>query len=654
MQAKIGKKRTKNFFFDLEALKKHFIALGGSGSGKTVLSKVIIEEAILNNIPSLLIDVQGDLSSLALKDKGKLKDKKVVIYTPTSSKGIPLCINPLKLPKKSTKLDKEDLISVLHQISTSICKLLNYDLEKSKGKSAQALLYLTLSYAYNNNIKIKTFDKLSQLILSPPDSVKLEANKFLKISEELAKNIKFLTIGQKELMFNFGMAVDIKELLKPDQISIIYMNTLDNEEDKHFFLSMIATELYQWMIQNPSKKLQGLFFIDEISEFIPAGSEKPITKPILQLLFKQARKYGIGCIISTQNPGDIDYKAFAQFGTWAIGRLTTKQDKNKIKKSLKSLSNDVDNILLNLSKLQPGQFYIFAPDQFDEVMKIKTRWLYTEHKTLNEQDIKKISDEYRESFSYTKLSSSNEQKIKKVKVKHEKKEFFPLLITDEEIKNFAENKRRKKFLFFGREETIKSITLNLRPVIKATVQYKKGMFKKDTLEKEILFDGVTGNLITINLDYNLISDMGLISELDDKEMSILNYVIEKGSVSSLKILNDLKYSKRVINSKANKLMDYNLINISMKNEGYVFSPIIKKPVIQRLIPTIQLHDEMQELERIEPVIKRKQIKNIIENFLFLKLVKIETSYFPYYEIKYQSDYTRIVNLSGMSGKEVDF
>ncbi|MBW3020445.1 ATP-binding protein, partial [Candidatus Woesearchaeota archaeon] len=649
-----GKKGSENFYLDLENLKKHFIALGGSGSGKTVLSKVIIEEAILNDIPSLLIDVQGDLSSLALKDKGNLKDKKIIIYTPTSSKGIPLCINPLKLPKKSTKLDKEDLISVLHQISNSICKLLNYDLENSKGKSAQALLYLTLFYAYNNNIKIKTFDKLSQLISDPPDSVKLEASKFLKISEELAKNIKFLTIGQKELMFNFGMPVDIKELLKPGQISIIYLNTLDNEEDKHFFISMICTELYQWMIQNPSKKLQGLFFIDEISEFIPAGTEKPITKPILQLLFKQARKYGIGCIISTQNPGDIDYKAFAQFGTWAIGRLTTKQDKNKIKKSLKSLSNDVDDILTNLSKLQPGQFYIFCPDQFNEVVKMKTRWLYTEHKTLNEQDIKKITDEYREEFTYTKLKTKEETPVKKEKVKSEKSEYFPLNISEEEIHKIAEKNRKKKFLFLGTDEFINEIQLNLRPIIKATVQYNSGLFKKEKYETDILFDGITGDVISLKDNYKILLETSLILDLDSKAMSILNYTIEKKRSSSKLIPDDLKLSAKVVKGIVNKLVNDEILSITERHNEYIFKSNIDRLNIKSINSSLELSDEMQDVEKIEPLVTKKQITNVIENFLFLKLIKTESIYLPYYEIKYKNGMTRLMFINGINGLPIDF
>ena len=123
------------------------------------------------------------------------------------------------------------------------------------------------------------------------------------------QKIKFLTIGEKELMFQSGLQLDIDTLLGKGkgktQISVIYLNSLETSEEKQFFVSMLATELYQWMLSNPSKELQALFMIDEVSSFIPAGAEKPMAKEILKLIYKQARKYGIGCITGTQNPGTL-------------------------------------------------------------------------------------------------------------------------------------------------------------------------------------------------------------------------------------------------------------------------------------------------------------------------------------------------------------
>ena len=139
------------------------------GLGKTVLSKALIEEAAINGIPSIIVDPQGDLASLAIpsvdektnKERAELFQSKaeVVVFTPTSSKGIPLCVNPLKLPKKN--IDMEDAVSVLNQISSSVTKLISYDLDKDAGKNAQAVLYLLLHDCWKKEIHLSTFDELS-------------------------------------------------------------------------------------------------------------------------------------------------------------------------------------------------------------------------------------------------------------------------------------------------------------------------------------------------------------------------------------------------------------------------------------------------------------------------------------------------------------
>ncbi|MFA5888139.1 MAG: helicase HerA-like domain-containing protein, partial [Candidatus Nanoarchaeia archaeon] len=129
MDAMLGDK----FSYPLRALEKHFVCLGSTGSGKTVLSKILIEEAALQGIPSIVIDPQGDLASLGIPAEEKSLEEKpinrerakefkekvnVVVFTPTSSKGIPLCANPLK--PLSKYIDKEELISILNQTSTSM------------------------------------------------------------------------------------------------------------------------------------------------------------------------------------------------------------------------------------------------------------------------------------------------------------------------------------------------------------------------------------------------------------------------------------------------------------------------------------------------------------------------------------------------------
>lgn len=523
----IGTKDAKAFTLPSSTLKKHAIALGSSGSGKTVFTKTIIEECALHAIPSLIFDVQGDLCSLALfgdkKDReshnlneeifSTLKENSdVTIYTPVSSKGVSICINPLSLPE--AQLPEEEAITIIHDTATALTKLLGHTLRTSKGKYAQAVVYSVLYYSYANNLELNDFESLIALLRNPPDELQSDISEFLEEKsnlEFLIKQLKYLTIGQKKLLFQFGMPSDINVFYGKNNdktpLSIIYLNTLGSQEQKEYFVARICNQLYQWMLDNPSEALQGLFVMDEIATFLPAGSEKPVCKPILKLLFKQARKYGIGCVIATQNPGDIDYKAFSQFGTWAIGRLNLQQDIKKIEQALRSLSKDID-LQEKLPALQTGEFYLYAPDTFKSLQHIHTRWLYTQHKTLTEQD---IADVMRGKQLVTKKpvtgavkpvsTSSNEPDTKKAKpVLTSEKKTTPtgmrevLGMDGDKARNIALSKRSKRFLGPYTSELL-DLTKELRPVYAATVRVRKGFLYKKTKTYTLIVDAMSGELI---------------------------------------------------------------------------------------------------------------------------------------------------------------
>ncbi len=584
---KLGKIWEKEFSLPDAVLKKHLLALGGSGSGKTVLCKGLIEEAAINNIPSILIDPQGDLASLAIigeeKEEfnktsfSKFKKRKVVIFTPASSKGVPLCLSPLKLPPGN--IEFEDLVGITHALAESITKLIGFSLRTDKGKAAAALLYEIFLDSWKKKKEIGSFSKLASKVRNP-GPLKRKVKDFIsneKDYELIAKKIKFLTIGAKDLLFQFGMPIDINLMLKKGQVNIIYLNCLDSVDDKHFFLFSIANELYNWMLKNPSKDLQALFMVDEIAEFIPAGARKPVTKEILKLIFKQARKYGIGCVVSTQNPGDIDYKAFAQFGTWLIGRITTKQDKKKIEDALKSL--DGGEVIKSLPKLKPGEFIVFAPDVFDDIPLINTRWLYTEHKTLSESAVKKVVDDLglREEFSrYYVKRKEKEIEVEEVELEVERKKgkykrHFGLNYSEEYVRDFADGKKSKKFVFFGSDnEKVSSLKLLYYPFYLFDVRVKKkGLFGMKVKEYNLLIDGMKGNVLKVRGDtidilgkYSELENLKKlhcnVPELDDGEIKGM-----KPKLSNMKKSVEKKFNAEVANSE---IVYYPLYEVKLKSK----------------------------------------------------------------------------------------
>ena len=408
----IGTSRDGPVRLPVEVLKRHVTVLGASGSGKTVMAKCFIEEATLAGIPSVLIDPQGDLASLALgglvkdiEDHGgdptrlvSLTQKaEVRIFTPASSKGIPISIDPLHLPPPD-RLSPDERIRAVDIVAKGLTQLLGYDVQSDDGKSCTAFLYQLIEQLWETGIQTKDFARFADIVADPEGEGLEGSETFITARERMniAKKLRQFSVGLKKLMFNFGAPLDMQTFLSPANsskvpINIIYLNTLNADSDKQFFVAMVAREIYNWMLQNPSEKVQLIFYIDEVSSYLPPHPRNPPAKEMLTLLFKQGRKYGVGCLMCTQNPADIDYKAMAQANTWALGRMMTKQDLSKVSHMVKSMApEEVESIMTSIPNLTTGDFLLICPDVFDRAKPMKARWLLTQHSTMDEDGLKTL------------------------------------------------------------------------------------------------------------------------------------------------------------------------------------------------------------------------------------------------------------------------
>lgn len=408
-----SRKDNSNIEIPLKSLKRHFAALGSSGSGKTVLVKAIMEECIRAGIPLLLIDLQGDLASLALNGDKKTveskgvpgsyydeinKKKQVAIWTPASSKGLTMSINPLKAPPPG--MDREDMIQAIDAVADTVANILGYNTEKGKGAEVKSYLYLLLEAIWGEGEEVETFNKLANSILNDSDYLDDASAAMIdeKAKQKLSKEMKTLTIGADSLIFNAGVPLDVEAMMKWNDkgrvpVNVLYLNTLRKQEDKITFIADTATQVYNFMLRNPSEEIQLVFVLDELAGLVPPIRNPPTKKPI-QLLLKQARKYGVSLLLATQNISDVDYKSLGQVGSWALGRLMAKQDIEKVRDIVQSISPaETDDILSSISKQKTGQFMMLAPDVFSSVQRMQVRWLVTEHTTLDDVAVKKITDE---------------------------------------------------------------------------------------------------------------------------------------------------------------------------------------------------------------------------------------------------------------------
>lgn len=412
-----------------KALLRHMMALGSSGSGKTVLCKIVVEECVRAGIPALVLDPQGDLCSLALAaddpeqlvERGvdpelarEFADKAdVVVFTPGSDKGIALGVDPLAAAHASAggRLDDE----TCSRVAGMIASLLGYELDDDDGAGFVAVLD-TILRELGDEVP-SSLVELTTRIAALDDAALRPYTKFwdVKKIKGAVQKLARLEVGPRRRLFTGGVPLDIDVLLgltgdaaTPKgkvRVAVVYLNALHAQEDKEFLVAALAERLYAWMLAHPSKDPQALFYLDEIAPYMPPV-RKPQCKDSLQLVFKQARKYGVCCLMATQNPGDVDYRAMAQFGTWALGRLTTKQDLEKVTPTIEALAGAAaPDVLSELPRLEPGQFVLLSPDHLERPSGLQSRWLYSQHQTLDESKIATLCDErWRERFAGSQIA----------------------------------------------------------------------------------------------------------------------------------------------------------------------------------------------------------------------------------------------------------
>jgi hypothetical protein len=487
----LGKERGTETPVELpvEALHRHLMALGASGSGKTVLCKCIMEEAVRHGIPVVIVDPQGDISSLALKGDPEtieshgipltmqeeyLDKARIAIFTPASSKGIPISVNPLSFPSKDTP--HEEAILALDMIATSLSSFLGYDLNSDAGKGAKAYLFTLLEHLWRKGETIKDMAHMAEIVLNPPSEIAQMLQNFVTKREpqEIARKLRFLTVGTPSLMFQKGVQIDMDMFMDRSDgkvpLNIIYLNTLSSTNDKQFFLATLLRELYCWMLKNPSEDIQLLLYVDEIAPYIPPYPRNPPPKEAYAFLFKQARKYGVGLVAATQNITDIDYKALAQVNTWCLGRMMTRQDIARVKQIIQSIDPiHAETVLQKLPSLQTGEFLMLSPDVYDNVVNFQVRWLVTNHLTLDEQDIP------------SSLSPEAKQFFEKFQIKQEKEKIKPALPSPPE-KALAE--RIKLFLNSVRQSvSAEYVADNLNVLVKDVEKALDSLVRSKVVKK---------------------------------------------------------------------------------------------------------------------------------------------------------------------------
>ena len=371
--------------YDSKDLVTHAVCVGMTGSGKTGLCIGLLEEAAIDNIPAIIIDPKGDMANLLLtfpdlngsdflpwinSDDAKKKeltpeafaDKEAakwkagleswgqdgariaklretadfLVYTPGSTAGLPVSIlQSFSVPASKILEDAELLGERVGTTATSLLNLVGIDADPLQSPE-HILLANILKTSWEAGQDL-TLSSLIQSIQSPPFSklgvMDLESVFSSKDRFALAMRFNNLLGAPGFSAWLEGQPLDIDQILyspsgKP-RIAIFSIAHL-NDTERMFFVSLLLTQMVSWMrTQSGTTSLRALLYMDEVFGFFPPTKNPPSKTPMLTML-KQARAFGLGVVLATQNPVDLDYKGLGNTGTWFIGRLQTERDMARV------------------------------------------------------------------------------------------------------------------------------------------------------------------------------------------------------------------------------------------------------------------------------------------------------------------------------------
>jgi len=419
--------------YDSRDLTTHAVIIGMTGSGKTGLGIGILEEAAMDNIPVIAIDPKGDLGNLMLtfpgfeperflpwinvsaaSDQGQTPAQyakseaelwqqglaewgqdgarierfraktEVSIYTPGSNAGRPISVlGSFAAPHDAVLQDNDVYRERVQATATSILSLLGIDADPLTSRE-HILVAQILDHAWQAHQDLD-IAALIAAIQSPPVSrigvMDLESFYPSKDRFELAMRFNNLLAAPGFSVWMEGVPLDCGKLLygvtgKP-RISVISIAHLSDNE-RMFFVAMLLNELISWMRdQQGTSSLRAILYMDEIFGYMPPTANPP-TKRLLLTLLKQARAYGLGLVLATQNPVDLDYKGLSNTGTWFIGRLQTERDKARIMEGLEGAALggkfDRQQMERTIAGLGKRRFLLHNVHE-DEPVIFSTRWV---------------------------------------------------------------------------------------------------------------------------------------------------------------------------------------------------------------------------------------------------------------------------------------
>ncbi len=429
-----GRSTAAPLLVDARRFTTHAVCVGMTGSGKTGLLVGLIEEAALDGIPTLVIDPKGDLANVLLafpdlapadflpwvdpeaarRDNISLEDlaartaqkwsaglaasgqsgdrirrlheaAEFAVYTPGSRSGRPLAmLGSLEAPSPEVLADPEARRERIESLVSGILALVGIDAEPGKSRD-HVLLSTIIESLWKSGQKVD-FGTLVRTIPTPPiDRVGfLDLENFYPAGDrfQLATRLNTVAAAPGFEAWLEGEPLDVGRLLwspagKP-RVAVVSIAHLA-ESQRMAFVTLLTGQTVAWMrTQGGTSSLRALFLMDEVFGYVPPVANPPSKTPILTLM-KQARAYGLGVVLATQNPVDLDYKGLSNAGLWFLGRLQTARDKARVLDGLEGAATtaggsfDRGRLDRLLSGLEQRRFLMHSVHGDEETL-FQTRW----------------------------------------------------------------------------------------------------------------------------------------------------------------------------------------------------------------------------------------------------------------------------------------
>lgn len=433
--------------YDSKDLVTHAICVGMTGSGKTGLGIALIEEAAIDAVPVIVIDPKGDLTNLLLTFPGlaaadfapwvndddarragksreefaaaqaelwkkglaewgedgsriqRLRDAvEFALYTPGSTAGIPVSV---LTSFASPSITEPELLR--DRVQTTVSSLLALaGIDGEPLKSREHILLSTILLAAWQANESPDLATLIQRIQQPPITRigVMDVDSFFPAKDRFAfaMSINALIASPGFEVWSQGEPMDVGGFLRSrsgkPRVAIFSIAHLDDSQ-RMFFVSLLLNAVAGWMRgQTGTSSLRAMVYMDEIFGFFPPVANPPSKGPLLTLL-KQGRAAGVGVVLSTQNPVDLDYKGLSNIGTWFLGRLQTDRDKARVLDGLESANDaggldrgEVDRLLSALT----SRVFLMRNVHEDGLTLFQSRWALSYLRgPLGREEIKRLT-----------------------------------------------------------------------------------------------------------------------------------------------------------------------------------------------------------------------------------------------------------------------